>query len=259
MSQNVDKKIETSSMEDEQVKEIYRNKALKYKDINAVLNAGESFLAKRSNILYDRFSKMFVLETLKPVKSDRILDFGTGVGRLASFLADFTGEVVGVDNNEEMLNVARANVKPNVKYVHIENYPWPLEENSFDKVLSFWVMASISDALLGKIVPELFRLTKKGGKLMIMEQIRERPFYEGGVHKQRVRSEYIDLFTKNGFELVEDYTYMRNPSYAMSIWCRNSFLPEWTLSFLYLLEKMTRNRKPEHIQYTTHFFSFRKP
>jgi len=250
-----------NEIDSNKVLESYEIKAKAHNDINAVLDAGNSESAKRANLLHDYFSKKAILKYLQPNQKDIVLDFGTGVGRLSSFLSNKVGEIHGIDNSPAMLAVADNSKKERgdkSSYHLFDLKNLPFDDKKFNKVFSYWVLASINDENLELIFSEINRCLSANGYFYFFEQVANTALAEGGVHKKRTSEEYTALCLRHDFEIIKNEPIQRMPSYAIGYWKKLKFLPEWTLSFFYILEKRTLNRKKEHIDYTTNAFVCRK-
>lgn len=251
----------TEPLNDQEVKQVYASKVTKQADINSVLDAGDKPLTKRVNLLHDFFSKQNLLNYLKPSKTDKILDFGTGVGRLSSYISNKCGEIHGVDASPEMINVAKRNKEAKedkTNYHCLESHILPFTDNIFDKVFAYWVLASISNNMLENILPEIHRVLKPGGKFLFFEQIKQESVYEQNIHKKRTIEEYKELCEKYGFIFDNTAPVQRMPSYAIHLWKKFRFLPKMFLPLMYTIEKKTLLRKSEHVDYYTNVFEFVK-
>ena len=249
------------SMDDKKINKIYNDKAKNHLDFNAVLDASQNPHAKRVNLLHDYIHKKTLLKWLKPTNQDIILDFGTGMGRLSSFISPKVQEIWGVDASQKMLHLAINNQKKNndtTRYVLSRNLPLPLPNNHFNKAFSYWVLASISDELLEEIFPEINRVLKMGGTFVFFEQIKDVAQFDGELHKKRTLEEYQQLGEKHGFELIAKKPTQRMPSYAIHYWKKFNFLPKYFLYCFYWLEQKTINRKKENVEYFTYAFQFKK-
>lgn len=244
---------------DNDVIKVYEQKVSKQPNINSVLDAGDSDQSRRANVLHNYIHKKNLKKTLKPCSDDTILDFGTGVGRLSTLLSSNVKSIVGVDTSESMIKVAETNNKAsNINYILLDTEHIPIDDNYFDKAFSYWVLASISDNMLEKIIPEIYRVLKPDGKFLFYEQVKLESVYEKGVHKKRTIDEYKLLCQKHGFKFLRTKAIQRAPSYAMHIWKKYKFLPKICLPILYKLEQKTLYRKPEHVDYYTNAFEFQK-
>jgi ubiquinone/menaquinone biosynthesis C-methylase UbiE len=116
--------------------------------------------------LVREYEKELIISLLKPVKGNKILDAGCGTGVFTDDILKHGALVYGVDISLPMLT--RAGEK-------LEGYPFfkalgtmtrlPFPENTFDKVVSITALEFIEDGR--KAVEELFRLTKKGGSILV--------------------------------------------------------------------------------------------
>jgi ubiquinone/menaquinone biosynthesis C-methylase UbiE len=243
---------------DTEVVKVYNNKAILHPNMNAVLDAGTSARSLRSNILHDFFSKKIVTAFMPKNAEFTLLDFGTGVGRMSKFLSPFYKNIIGVDVSENMLKIANENKQMNIENHLLTNHVLPINENSVDIVFSYWVFASISNAELAKIFPEIYRVMKPNSQIYFYEQTMSQSQYDFNVHKKRTIEEYTELLTDAGFEFVRSEKLLRMPSYAMAWWCRFRFIPKLFLPIFGAIEKYTIKRKPEHIEYYTCGFEFIK-
>jgi len=116
--------------------------------------------------LVREYEKELIISSLKPEKGDKILDAGCGTGVFTDDILKHGAFVFGIDISLPML--ARAGEK-------LEGYPFfkalgtmiclPFAENTFDKVVSITALEFIEDGR--KAVDELFRVTKKGGSILV--------------------------------------------------------------------------------------------
>jgi ubiquinone/menaquinone biosynthesis C-methylase UbiE len=116
--------------------------------------------------LVREYEKELIISSLKPEKDDKILDAGCGTGVFTDDILKHGALVFGIDISLPML--ARAGEK-------LEGYPFftalgnmtclPFAKNSFDKVVSITALEFIEDAR--KAVEELFRVTKRGGSILV--------------------------------------------------------------------------------------------
>jgi len=251
--------MQTEQLDDKSVKSVYDEKASLQPNINAVLDAGNNVNSRRANLLHDYLHKKTLKKTLNLHHDDIILDFGTGVGRLSTFLSPYVKKIIGVDASKQMIQVAQENCKAsNIEYILLDTEKIPIEDNTFDKAFSYWVLASISNAMLDKIIPEIYRLIKPNGLFVFYEQVKKESVYEKNIHKKRTVDEYKTLCERHGFQFLHTEAVQRTPSYAMHFWKKHKFLPKICLPFFYFLEQKTLYRKQVNVDYYTNVFVFKK-
>jgi ArsR family transcriptional regulator len=106
-----------------------------------------------------------------PTGARRLLDIGTGTGRLLEVLAPKVERAVGIDQSREMLQLARSNLAragiDNAEIRQGDMYALPLEADSFDVVTIHHVLHYAEDpaAALG----EAARVVKPGGTVLVVD------------------------------------------------------------------------------------------
>lgn len=249
---------EMTGMEDDRVGEEFDRRAALYPDANSVLAWSETGGSHRQNIYLDYVSRRFVRRYLRPRKADIVLDFGCGVGRLSTFLGPSAAMVVGVDQSSGMLAAARrwsrARRIDNVHYVRAGRDGCPLATACVDKIVTWWVLAHLSDDLLRQVLGEFRRVLKPSGRLVAFEQVRPTRVSFAGTHVQRTVAEYAGIMEAAGFRLRATRPVLRHPSYGRGLWSRFSWLPALALPLLAVLETATVMRKPESVEYWTNVF-----
>ena len=112
-----------------------------------------------------------VLETLVPSSGERVIDIGTGPGFLAREIADRvgpTGEVLGVDVSEPMLQLARKRCadQAQVRFESADATGLPVPDASFDAAASIQVFEYIVDVEAALV--EMHRVLRPGGRAAIV-------------------------------------------------------------------------------------------
>ena len=100
----------------------------------------------------------------------RVLDIGTGTGRMIRLLAPAAERLVGLDANHTMLRVARANLdRAGIHHVELRQgdvFRPPFAPGVFDLVVSHQVLHFLDDA--DRAIAEMARLLDAGGRLLIV-------------------------------------------------------------------------------------------
>lgn len=112
-----------------------------------------------------------MLDALGPGPFERLLDLGTGTGRVLELLAGCVGRGVGIDMSHEMLAYARANLdEADVTNCHVRHgdlFMLPFEPGAFDVVTIHQVLHYLDDPAAA--IAEAARMLAPGGRLMIVD------------------------------------------------------------------------------------------
>jgi len=125
--------------------------------------------------IQDLFKKEidYLKNSIKP--NSRVLDVGCGFGRHIKILAGFSKEIIGVDNNENMIQKAKQNLPDfkNVKLFLQNAKKINFDNDSFDYVIcmtntfgDFFEGDSFKDIRLD-VLKEMKRVCKEGGKIIL--------------------------------------------------------------------------------------------
>tara|TARA_A100001037_G_C15153907_1_gene641992 strand:+ start:1139 stop:1915 length:777 start_codon:yes stop_codon:yes gene_type:complete len=113
-----------------------------------------------------------ILELLAPVKGEKILDLGVGPGFLTKEISEFVdgeSEIIGIDNSEFMLEIARKRCSDlsSVTFKKASATSLPFPDSEFDAVVVSQVYEYVSE--IKGALSELFRVLKPGGRALIMD------------------------------------------------------------------------------------------
>lgn len=116
-----------------------------------------------------------------PLRGDeRVLDFGSGLGTVAAYVAPRLpkGQLVCADISARWMAACHKTLRayPGVAFYRGDAYGLPLANGSFDLVYCHFVLHDIPREELEKVIPALAALLKEGGGLAFREPLdREEP------------------------------------------------------------------------------------
>lgn len=112
-----------------------------------------------------------VREMLPLTPKQKLLDLGTGTGRMLQVLGPDVGEAMGLDNSHEMLAVARSNLKrwglENCQLRQADILALPLVYGTFDAVVVHQVLHFLDRPW--SAITEAARALAPGGRLLIVD------------------------------------------------------------------------------------------
>lgn len=176
-------------------------------DLRAVLDTADT--RGRKNKYIDALHKQQLAEALELQGSEIVLDFGSGIGRISSWLAPRCQEVIGIDVTPAMVQkAAEINTRANVEYRLYDGLNIPAEQEYFDRLTSVYVLQHVTEAQdFTILVKEFHRVLKVGGKACLIEQVSALQAHEEGMPEdfnlRRKPEEYVDAFSQSGFHCEE--------------------------------------------------------
>ena len=131
----------------------------------------------------DRMVEKALIEALAGHPIGRLLDIGTGTGRMAELFAPMADHIVALDKSLEMLRLARAKLQhlptDRVELVQGDFLSLPQKTGSFDTVLLHQVLHFAQEPR--RVIAEAGRVTRPGGHIAVVdfaahtrEELRER-------------------------------------------------------------------------------------
>lgn len=207
-------------------------------DLRAVLDEADTRGHKNKYI--DTLHKQQLAKALALEGNEVILDFGSGIGRISSWLAPRCQKVIGIDVTPAMIQKStEINTHTNVEYRLYDGLHIPTEKEYFDRLVSVYVLQHITEAEdFIKIVKEFNRVLKIGGKACLIEQVSMQQAHEAGMPEdfnvRRKPMEYIDAFGQNGFH-CDDWRLIRT-STVFTYLAEQPFFPSFLLPILAVAE-----------------------
>lgn len=102
---------------------------------------------------------------------ERSLEIGCGFGRNSPVLAELAREHIAVDVNAEPLELARRHY-PHVHFEVASATKLPFADESFDAVVTWTVLQHIPPHLISAACAEIARVTRPGGRVILLEASR---------------------------------------------------------------------------------------
>ncbi len=128
--------------------------------------------------------------------NDNLLDVGCGSGLLISILNSYVQKTFGADFSENLINIARKNVK-GTDFITAKAYELPYDNGMFDKVLCYSVFHYLENFNQSiKTANEFLRVAKAGGKILIGDIPSRKHFYAGTTFYKRTKS-YVHYMMKS--------------------------------------------------------------
>jgi ubiquinone/menaquinone biosynthesis C-methylase UbiE len=117
-------------------------------------------------LLVKKYERELLLSLLRPESDEFILDAGCGTGIFTLDLLSLGTHIIGVDLSLPMLSRAEQKTRAyHFQAVLADISSLPFSENVFDKVVSVTTLEFIEDAK--RVIEELFRVTRKGGRVAV--------------------------------------------------------------------------------------------
>ncbi|MHA1982729.1 MAG: class I SAM-dependent methyltransferase [Candidatus Hodarchaeales archaeon] len=153
-----------------------------------------------ANIFHGRNYYGKIVEELNLSGNESVLEFGSGMGFLAKRLAkklNKDGQLTCIDISEAMIQQTKKRLRrfDNVKIIKGDLRNIDLEEESYDYIISTWVIHHIVPDALRETIEKLTSLLRPNGKILIIE------FPDSDTnHSDVSQKELIGYFAKSGFK-----------------------------------------------------------
>jgi len=180
--------------------------------------------------LYDTFFKLtrreefFKSRLIKEANirpGQRVLDLGCGTGTLTIMTkkAHPDSEVIGIDGDPQVLEIARRKAKEagaSIKFDEGMAYTLPYPDNSFDRVLSSLVFHHLATQDKERTLAEIFRVLKPNGQLHLVDFGEPKGLYPKSISWVMRRFERVDdningripdMFRKAKFSVVKTFEF----------------------------------------------------
>ncbi len=123
----------------------------------------------RSLYMGDHGVEKAIQTALAGTPRGRLIDIGTGTGRMLEILSLNMTEAIGIDSSHEMLTIARAKLDrlDNCSVRHADMYRLPFDGGAFDAAVIHQVLHHADDP--GAVLAEAARVLKPGGCVVVAD------------------------------------------------------------------------------------------
>ncbi len=143
-----------------------------------------------------------VVEIADLSHTDRILDVACGTGEQAIAFANAGCSVVGIDLCEAMILRAKKKAKqlPSANFFCQDASSLPFPDESFDVTTVSLALHDMPRSMALRILMQMQRVTKFGGKIIIVEHERAENFFGDFVHRHLLKhdTEYYADYISSG-------------------------------------------------------------
>lgn len=194
----------TNHVPEAEVHDLFSRIATKYDEMNNIVSLGIQKQWRRTF-----FKKLVARPT------DRCLDLCCGTGDMTIGLAQRAGNVIGLDFNQKMLQIAQKKImqqhlQGSIQLVKGDAMQLPFRRESFDLVTISFGLRNVPDA--SKTIAEAYRVLKPGGKFAIIEMSQPtNPLVKVG---WRAYFKTFPYFAKLTHNAVADYAYLAKTTQA---------------------------------------------
>lgn len=141
-----------------------------------------------------------IMDRIQPKRAIKVLDIGTGTGRLPLALLqhrDFEGQIIGLDLSKDMLKQAEKKLAgvPNVTLLHHHAEQLPFEDATFDLVTALEMIEFTSHP--DQLLHEAHRVLQPHGLFLITR--RKNVFMPGKTHSTE---QFQKMLEQVGFERI---------------------------------------------------------
>lgn len=133
----------------------------------------EIFLTKLAFLFFGKSVYRSFADRLPLVGGERVLDFGSGMGTVAYYVAKRVpyGSVTCLDISARWMNACRRTLRAYGNVVFLQGTYTLLENEGYDVAYCHFVLHDIPDGELEKVIPALAKSLKPGGILVFREPL----------------------------------------------------------------------------------------
>ena len=182
----------------------YWSKRAKYFDEDEFKAVCVFNASRQVNEFFDTLQKSLFSKLLGKIgnlENKKVLEIGCGIGRWAKYLMEKepTIQYTGIDVSPKMVDIAKKRV-PSANFLNISGDNLIFQDESFDLVFSITVLHHIPYEKQLKAIREICRVTKRGGHIVIIEDIKQ-PRNSFNMFAHPI-NEWRNLFERNGCQTL---------------------------------------------------------
>ncbi|MDO4916429.1 MAG: demethylmenaquinone methyltransferase [Rothia sp. (in: high G+C Gram-positive bacteria)] len=129
--------------------------AERYDLMNGIMSGGQHLYWRSQTV-----------KAVEPIAGQKILDIAAGTGTSSEPFADVGAEVIAADLSAGMLEVGHRR-RPDITFVQADVTELPFADEEFDAVTMSYGLRNVAD--YPKALSELYRVTKPGGRIVVLE------------------------------------------------------------------------------------------
>jgi len=144
-------------------------------------------------------------------KTDKVLDFGCGIGRLMKPISKLCESIVGVDISEAMIGYGFEYCKGenNIMFKAMQSETAiPIGNDALDKIYSLIVLQHTEKHKAFKILCELGRILKTGGKILIQyPDMRQDIYFNYMINREQggLTQPILEFYTKEELKRIYEF------------------------------------------------------
>ena len=173
------------------------------------------FFFQTGTLLHGNKAKMRLLDFFQG--NEIALDVGCGTGSASVRVAGRAKKVIGLDYSRGMLNIAKRRARQlklsNVEFIQGDAFKLPFESSSFDFVFTSFFFCEFSPEQAERIMAEMARVLKVGGKLGVVDEAASASNPIHAVHSLSHRlmgqsisdpHDYPALFSRHNIKMLDE-------------------------------------------------------
>ena len=156
-------------------------------------------------LMNDVIGHAYLIWNVLKYRSKKVLEIGTARGAMGYFISFFVQEVVGIDNDHELVKRAKKNIKKkNFTVKYAEAFDLPFGNGEFDVSFSQGFIEHFKDGEIKKLVAESLRVAR-----IVVISVPNNLYGKKDFGNERLlkHGEWCKLFKNLGFNVIKCRSY----------------------------------------------------